>query len=449
MRVVIALLTLLAMTGAGQAQERQEDYRQRLPLSLSGEGPWYRLQLPISVYFAARHADLRDVRVFDGQGQAQAYALLPGQAHTQERLQEHGVRWFPLYAEDEPGVAPRLRVQRSSDGTLIELSDQAPTAAERQLRGWLLDASSIEAPLVRLSLSWSGAEEGFQRFSIEASDDLQHWRSWGEGQVARLSFAGERIDQRQVELPGQRARYLRMLWQSPRQAPTLDVVTLRSRQQANQAAPLSWSPVLPARALGKDQYQWQLPQAMPLERLRMTLDAPNTLAPVRFEGRASEQAGWQPLATGLFYRLSDGARELRQDELALPGWPVSQLRLQVDARGGGLGQQPPRLQIALRASELVFLARGEPPFTLAVGNAGASSAALPLTTLIPGYRPERLATLGTAEADDSQAAVSEATSQADGHAGDLRRWGLWGLLLAGVALLAGMAFSLLRRAPDS
>lgn len=447
MRALCKLLTLLlAFTCAVQAEE-QQDYRQRLPLSLSGEGPWYRLQLPVAVHFAARHGDLRDVRVFDGQGQAQAYALLPAQEQKRETFLEHGVRGFPLYAEDEPGAVPALRVQRSTDGTLIELNEQAAAPAGRQLRGWLLDASGIDAPLVRLLLNWRDAPEGFQRFAIEASDDLQHWRSWGEGQVAQLSFAGERIDQRQVELPGQRARYLRLLWQSPRQAPMLDVASLRSRQSDSQAAPLLWSPVLPAQALGKEQYQWQLPQAIPLERLRLLLVAPNTLAPVRFEGRADVQAHWQPLGSTVLYRLDEGGRELRQEELALPGWPVRQLRLQVDARGGGLGEPLPGLQVALRASELVFLARGEPPFTLAVGNAGASAAALPLTTLIPGYRPERLAMLGTAEADDSAAAMLEMTGQADDGAGALRRWGLWGLLLAGVALLALMALSLLRRPP--
>lgn len=450
MSAIATLLSLvLAMIGVAQAEERPQDYRQHLPLSLSGEGPWYRLQLPIGAYFAARHADLRDVRVFDGKGQAQAYALLPGQAQTLEQFQEHGVRWFPLYAAGDSDATPVLRVQRSTDGTLIELSDQVPAPAGRELRGWLLDASGIEQPLVRLGLSWSGAEEGFQRFSIEASDDLQHWRNWGDGQVARLSFAGERIEQRLVELPGQPARYLRLLWQSPRQAPMLDVATLRSRQQDSRPAPLLWSQPLPARVLGKGQYEWQLPQAMPLERLRMTLDTPNTLAPVRFEARANAQASWRPLSSGMFYRLSEGGREVRQDELALPGWPLRQLRLQVDVRGGGLGEQPPRLEVALRATELVFLARGEPPFTLALGSVEAVSTALPLSTLIPGYKPERLATLATAEVSGAMAEIDEVTRPGEPSSSALQRWGLWALLLAGVALLAGMAVSLLRRPPGA
>ena len=89
--------------------------------------------------------------------------------------------------------APRLRVQRSTDGTLIELSGDEPSPAQRQLRGWLLDASAVEQPLARLRLDWSSEQEGFQHFRIEASDDLRTWRPWGQGQLARLSFADERI----------------------------------------------------------------------------------------------------------------------------------------------------------------------------------------------------------------------------------------------------------------
>ncbi|MGQ7960678.1 DUF3999 domain-containing protein [Pseudomonas sp. SP16.1] len=426
-----------------QAAERPQDFQRTLPLQLSGEGPWYRLELPIAAHLVARHGDLRDLRVFDAGGQAQAYALIPGRSETLEHEQEQGVRWFPLHGRADAEQAPALRVERSTTGTLIELSGAAAEPGQ-QLRGWLLDASAIDAPLVRLSLDWSGGEEGFQRFAIEASDDLQHWRSWGDGQLARLSFAGDRIDQRQVELPGQPARYLRLLWRSPQQAPQLQAVTLRSRRQDQQPAPLVWSEPLPAQRTGDGRYQWQLPLALPLERLRVPLEQANSLAPVRFEARSGEQGAWRPLVSGLLYRLPENGREVVRDELALPGWPVRQLRLQLDARGTGLGDTPPQVQLGLRATQLVFLARGEPPYRLALGSARAQSAALPLASLIPGYRPERLAELGRAAPGELADPLQQGPTEPPG---DWRRLGLWAVLLLGVGLLAMMAVSLLRRPP--
>jgi hypothetical protein len=52
-------------------------------------------------------------------------------------------------------------------------------AGEEILRGWLLDTSAINAPLDQLILDWSTEREGFQRFSIEASDDLQQLETLG------------------------------------------------------------------------------------------------------------------------------------------------------------------------------------------------------------------------------------------------------------------------------
>lgn len=439
------LLAGLLLSPFVQAEERLEDFAVQLPLALSGEGPWYRLEVPMALHFAARFGDLRDLRVFNAEGQALAYALVPGQSEAHDSQQEQAVKWFPLYVEQgDSSATPSLRVQRSTSGTLIELLDEADAAQKpAQLRGWVLDASAVEEQLVGLQLDWVGAQEGFQRFSIEASDDLQSWLPWGTGQLARLSFGSERIEQRQVELPGRKARYLRLLWQSPQQAPQLTAAILHSQRSEQAPAPLVWSQALQASRSPDGEYQWQLPLALPLERLRVELNQANSLAPIRVAGRSEAKGAWRPLAQGLLYRLPENGAEIRQDELQLPGWPVQQLRLQVDPRGGGLGTEPPTLQVAVRASQLVFLQRGSAPYRLALGRAGAQSAALPLNTLFPGYQPQRLQQLGRAELlTEAALTPSQPNAAADG---DWKRWGLWAVLLLGVGMLGWMAISLLRR----
>jgi hypothetical protein len=438
------LLCGLLCSLAVPAAEHPADYAWHLPLQLNGEGPWYRLELPMAAHLAARHTDLRDLRVFNGDGEALAYALV--RSPHEERLDERDVRWFPLHAEggDEAGL-PGLRVERSASGTLIELLETDAAPAPASLRGWLLDASAVEQPLVRLTLDWSSDQEGFQRFRIEASDDLRSWRSWGHGQLARLSFASERIEQRQVELPGRRARYLRLLWESPQQAPQLIAARLFSRPHDSLSLPLVWSEPMPADRAADGAYQWRLPLALPVQRIRLDLGPDTRLVPVRVSGRGGAQGRWRTLGGGLLYRVPEQGGEIRQDELALAGLAVQQLRLQVDPRGGGLGAEP-RLQVGVRSTRLVFLQRGSPPYRLALGNPDAVSAALPLQALIPGYRPERLAQLGTAEVLPGAAPQAASTA---GDALDWKRWGLWGMLLLGVAVLALMAVSLLRKAPEA
>lgn len=437
------------VAGLSFAEASRSEFATAVPLTLSGEGPWYRLELPMALHFAAQYADLRDLRVFNAEGQAQAYALTLGGAQQRETRRTTEVKRFPLYgpADAAPDLSG-IRIERSTTGTVIEVRPEGAQAATGEvLRGWLLDTGTLDAPLEQLVLDWSAEQEGFQRFSIEASDDLQHWQSWGDGQIARLAFADQRIEQREIELPGQSARYLRLLWQSPQQAPMLDAASLVSATSTRLPAPLAWSAPLKARRLNSGEYSWTLPLALSVERVQIELPQTNTLAPVILSGRREGEKHWQPLARGLLYRLPENGQAVQRDGLNLPGQPVQELKLQVDERGGGLGSETPLLKVGLPATQVIFLARGTPPYTLAIGNGAAKAANLPLGTLIPGYTEQRLAGLG--QALPGNAALLEAEGASAVQPGpDWKRAVLWAVLLAGVGLLAAMAFSLLR-APSS
>jgi hypothetical protein len=403
------------------------------------------------VLLASRHADLRDLRVFNTAGETLAYALVAGRSRQQETLQTHEVRTFPLYVEETRSGTPRVevRVRRNADGTLVELSaqahDDAKPPSERLRRGWLLDCSRIQQPLQRLVLDWFGVE-GFQRFEIEASDDLEHWRNWGEGRITRLRFGGEQIEQREVRLPQQRARYLRLLWKLPNQAPELRKAQLQSAATHQRQAPIVWTDALPARRSGEHAYVWTLPLALPVERLHLPLEGDNLLLPVTLQARTDAKQRWYPLSRGLFYRVNREGKVLLQEELDLPGRQrIKELKLTVDPRGGGLGGQMPSLQFGVRGTELVFLARGEQPFTLAVGKVGAQTAQLPLDTLMPGMQAQTLDRLPVAKPAWTGIETAAATPPPVlPSPWNWRRIGLWTVLLAGVAVLALMAWNLLK-----
>lgn len=162
------------------AKESAEGFSRQVALSLQGEGPWYRLSIPMSVQLSAAHADLRDLRVFDAEGEALPYALVAGSERQASTPHEAEVRLFPLRGTSAADATqPNLRVQRNTSGTIVEVLPENAGPAAETLRGWLIDASAVTFPLERLRLDWSSPEEGFQRFSVEASDDLEHWQAWG------------------------------------------------------------------------------------------------------------------------------------------------------------------------------------------------------------------------------------------------------------------------------
>ncbi|MGF6090937.1 DUF3999 domain-containing protein [Pseudomonas sp. 18173] len=451
-KLKLGLLGIVAMgvVVLAVAQEKTADFTTQVPLAVAGEGPWYRLELPLSVQLNARQADLSDVRVFNAVGDVQAYALAREAAQSSETRTLNEVKWFPLYSSvDATETAPSVRVQSNTNGTLIEVQPSSQLeAGEEELRGWLLDASAIKAPLQQLIIDWTSERDGFQRFTLEASDDLQHWQSWGEGQVARLTFSDERVEQHEVSLPGQPARYLRLLWITPHSAPTLTSAQLQSASTRSLPLPLVWSQALAGSSVKAGEYTWQLPMGLNVERVQVELSQPNSLAPVSLSGRRDSSLPWQPMSSGLLYRLAQNGQDVVQNELQLSGQIVQQLKLSVDERGGGLGDQAPTLKFAVRATQLVFLARGPGPYTLAVGSSTAKAANLPLSTLIPDYSPAKLATLGRAMVDVGAVASKPSTGTTTAPIDtSWKKFGLWAVLLLCVVFLVAMAFSLLRKPP--
>lgn len=440
----LALLAGCLFGGNVFAAPTPADFTSRVPLEVSGNGPWYRLQLPIEVLFAARNGDLRDLRVFNAEGEALPYSLRTSAASEKRVRSEVQARIFPLRGRSGSAAADSVKVVRSTAGTILEIS---PAAQDKQeiLRGWLLETGAGDLPLDRLQLDWTAENDGFQRLRIEASDDLEHWRSLGEGQLARLDFNGQRIEQNDIALPGESARYLRLWWESPEQAAQLVGATLSGSRSSSGPIPMLWSQPLAAKANVDGEFSWSLPLALPVERVRIPLVQANTLAPVMLSGRRDGNVQWTPLARGVLYRLPGEGGEITQEELELPGDTVSQLRLRADARGGGLGGSTVNLSIGVRATEVVFLARGGAPYQLAVGSSSMVDGSLPLTTLVPGFDAKRLSVMGEAHLSgslQSQAQVVQAPeAKSDGR---WKRYGLWAVLLAGVALLGLMAMSLLR-----
>jgi hypothetical protein len=148
----------------------------------------------------------------------------------------------------------------------------------------------------------------------------------------------------------------------------------------------------------------------------------------------------------LLYRLTQNGQDVVQNELQLPGQTVQQLKLTVDERGGGLGTEAPTVRFAVRSTQLVFLARGAGPYTLALGSATVKAASLPLSTLIPDYSAAKLAALGKATVD-SGAVVTPAATAPTVLGTNWKKIGLWAVLLLSVLALGAMAFSLLRKPP--
>jgi hypothetical protein len=79
--------------------------------------------------------------------------------------------------------------------------------------GYLVDASALKQPLATIELDWRSAGDLVGSLRVEGSDDLARWTTLAAAApLVSLQFDGERLEQKSVELPSVRYKYLRLSW---------------------------------------------------------------------------------------------------------------------------------------------------------------------------------------------------------------------------------------------
>jgi hypothetical protein len=449
---LFSLLSLPIAGGAGAALS-PDHFAAHGVLASDGQGPYHRLTLPLAVYLSSARPDLGDLRIYNARGEALAFSLLQARPRSEAQQREANVPFFPLrqVAAGKDGDEIAVSVRRGSDGTLIAVRQGTSAAKAPQQTGLVIDASRL-THVRALRLVASAGAAPFAGYQLETGNDLQHWRMLrSDGQYAHLEHAGQQIEQDRIDWEGDADRYLRLSWDDPQQAPQVRSVLLTSVNSRTREAQMLWTATLkPARSEGL-QYEYDLPGQVPLERLRINLPEVNSVAPFTLERevlsyerrRRRQERGWEPVARSVAYRLGGPRSELVNGDFDGDRQRSGRLRLTIDDRSGSPAGKPPALQVGFVPQDLLFLARGDGPYTLAWGAADAPPTDLPIATLLPGYRGG-----DSLPAVDSQLKITSTdlppalSGKTPPTPSPYRRWILWGVLLAGLAALALMARSL-------
>jgi len=444
---VIATLVAASMAAfSAMAQaEAPADFAYHIPLALAGDAAFHRVELPAPVHEGAVRGDLGDVRVFNGDGAPVAYAFLPRPVAERATAAAVELPFFPLRVDtprrDLGDVA--ISVRRDAAGTTVDLATRdGKSLAALRLVGYLVDVSAQNEPLAALALPMPAGANLTTRVRVDASDDLMTWRMLVTGApLVELEYGGRRLSRDRVELPPIKARYLRATFE-PGQ-PAAEVVNVRG-EFADRAveAPRRWRAAAGvADGAHPGEFEFDLGGAFPTDRLTLELPEQNTIAPTQILVRATPKEEWRPIASTVFYRLRQDGGDVTNPPLPIAGNEYRYWKVRIDPKAGGIGAKPPTLSAGGYPRVIVFAARGNPPFELAYGSARASSAALPIETLVPGY--DRAKTVPTSFAL-ARAGAPNATPSSDALATpiDTKRWLLWGSLVLAAAVLGWMAWTL-------
>ncbi|MCL1961441.1 MAG: DUF3999 domain-containing protein [Desulfovibrionaceae bacterium] len=453
--LALALALVAAPALAAAPPDAPGGYAARWPLQLPEGASLARLPLPAGALTQAQTADLRDLRVFNAAGQPVPLALgrVSAAASAPAAVE---LPALPILADPQTAAASSaglsLRIEDGPGGRVARL-DAPPVAATSTspsapaaLLGALIDTREQKAPLqaIELDAGWPAGRPF--TFRLHASGDLRQWQPLGEVTAYRGADGAVMAPPR-VALAGAtlQARYLRVTWDAA--APNaVRVRAVRLLPQPPQAAPERVAaPLTLPEGAGRDPrvIEWRLPFATPLAALDIRVTGQATLVPVRVLARQQPEQPWALLGRHVVFSLTQNGQTQHSPPLELGQAAWREWRVEADAASHGFAE-PPQITAWLAPAQLVFVASGPPPFTLAAGRADAPSVYLPLASLIPGYEPGAQDPLPAATLAAPPAPAPVPTTAA-GAERDARSKILWAILLAGVLALGGMAWTLARQ----
>jgi hypothetical protein len=456
---------LLALAADAPDAANAKSYAIRIPVTAAPDAPLQRLLLPAEALVRLQSAGYSDLRLFNAAGQPVPMAL--AQVPTTHSTEEQQVKLsaYPILGSATATAAGleglSLRIEERQGRRVVQLNTTGSTtagpASQQKVLGALLDARAVNLPAVRLTLDADLPVGQPVTFNVQASKDLKSWRPLADTVLYRADASAPAASLGESSLALSMAElkdhYLRITWGDA--AVTLRGATLLTSRSTATRERVSATMAAPAMA-GPRELSFALPFATPVAALKITPKDSNVLVPIRVLGRNDRNQPWALLATAVVYRLTTAGKEQNSGPVELQGASVREVKIEADAKTPGFASAPD-IVLQFEPAQLVFLASGQGPFTLAAGLAGPTGAAgafLPMASLIPGYKASQENALPVAKADVSKA---DATGGSAGLAGPLvaaqapgdgiptRSLVLWGILLLGALALGAMAWVLMKQ----
>ncbi len=451
MKKCLAILLLLGLCTAVHAGDVPvpNDFAYGFLLTPDGDGAIYKVTLPQDIYQQVTRNDLGDLRVFNDLGEMLPHTIQRPEALPAQSSPTQPLPFFPLYDTDtneSDGLS--LRISTDANGSILNIRPREVTQESSIVSAYLIDTSTLKEPPSELQVTWTSAGESFvSTVSVQYSNDLTHWHSVvNAATLVELRYGGHKLEQHTIAMPLQKARYLRINWPAGKEGSRVTsiraafspVITKPSHQQMH-LSPISAS-------ANATVFEFDTKGRFPVNTLNLRLPERNSLADAVLSSRSGKDGDWRVRYRGVFYHLQVSGTRLVTPAIRVPWVRDRHWRLKIAEERSSLGKEMPVLELGWMPHELFFLARGNPPFTLAYGSVRVKKTKQPIAMLL-----ETISNAGegefirTAHMKERTVLGGEAALKALRPAFPWKQWLLWGILIAGVLLLAWMAMHLHRQ----
>jgi len=283
---------------------------------------------------------------------------------------------------------------------------------------------------------------------LDSSDDLNSWQTQvGSTALAELRFGGHTLLRKRVVVPRgiHRKTYLRLSWPAGKDGVRLTGIRAgynREEQVHPRAVLALTGQSLPVTEQGTLHYQYDSKGVFPVDQLKILLPEQNSLSQIAVFSRADEKVSWKRRASLLVYRMTVDGVHLDSGTININRTADRYWLLELEDNSGI--RQAPTLELGWLPGQLLFMAQGEKPYTLAYGHAGLGAARSQVDRLLKAVDPESEKKLVASAQAGPQKILGGGDRRTAPQELPWRQWLLWLVLLAGVLLVGMMALKLYR-----
>jgi len=406
-----------------------------------------------------------DFRIFDANGQEMPFTIKTAHVNIKD-IKKNKLEFYPVYGKTEADLnALSFSLEKENISLLIN-DQKSEQTNDTSLLGYIIDTGELEN-IVGFSFDWSKPEVGFiDDIVIEQSDDLISWSSiLNKASLSRLNHLGSVIGNDRLMLSSRNTeRYLRMTWGADTKEFLLKSVISESQvlfdalsnQQKSMVLTLDKvdsSTDLPSNTFADNSYLLSVGGTLPVTGLEFVDVNENYFFRADlFALSNGYEAGkrnqfWKNRGDINQYHLHVGQKQIKSDAttfdpIKYPVWLFSFNEPRAFNTSG-----PPRVKVTWLPEKLLFIAKGEAPYTLAYGNPGVQKARHDLSSIVGQLNSQEWVKILAQAADLSTPAMlgGEAKLQAPKTGFPWKTICLWLVLVLGVGVLARMCWILFKQ----
>ncbi len=453
MKIIHGILFVLASAQPAMAASYK--------LDVKDNKPFYQTNVPLEIYKQTYHSNLQDLTISNAAGEQVPYALVPYQQlhpETTNRKEMIPLAFSPVKINAlQSASSLQLALEKSAATTSLNITTYDTKPGEVKPAAstvFLIDLGTKYPPINELLVDWQGGENALHNIQVQSSADLKNWTFAGDATLVSTTSANS-IKQHGIKLDNHwnsanNARYLQIRSTDANDKGAITITKVQARYDVLQTVEeiaLWQAPQLIGRAIedktGLINIDFESLGHYPVSRLKVSLPQANTITYATIFARNASNAPWKQISY----------RELRRHKESEPLSSISGIsaidarywRLQFNQAEGGIGADNPVLYLGWLAPTMVWNARGQAPYTLAVGENPSIVNTISIATMIPKYNAQTINNLPVAQLIIANQNMPNAQAPSTWVATrDYKAWLLWGGLMLGVLLLAGMAYSLLK-----